>query len=115
MRLVVFIGLILLLIISCTTTPMVKSKCWQKSYFSALVTETEKGYKTRIVYARNRKTGEGHAQAQAFIDGRWQWLTYGFTYITIADVADKQWSYDHFYWNKLYYITKEQALIMWGK
>ncbi|NQT68218.1 MAG: hypothetical protein HQ552_01410 [Desulfobacteraceae bacterium] len=75
--------------------------------------ESELGLPTRIVVGRNRATEGGHAQAQAYMDGKWQWLSLSHRpTIVIENRKDRAWSKikksEQFY-------TKEQVVSMWGK
>ena len=100
------------LLVSCVSVD-VKPRCWQNAYYQAVVVESELGLPTRIVVARNRATEGGHAQAQAYLDGKWQWLSLSHRpTILIENRKDRAW-------NKIskpaVFYTKEQVINMWGK
>ena len=100
------------LLFSCTGAD-VKPKCWHNAYYQAVVVESELGFPTRIVVGRNRITEGGHAQAQAYVNGRWQWLSLSHRpVIVIEDIKDRDW-------NRIEkppeYYTKERVFEMWGR
>ncbi len=104
--------LLLLLLVSCATVD-VKPRCWQNAYYQAVVVETELGLPTRIVIGRNRATEGGHAQAQAFLNGRWQWLSQSNRpTIVIENRKDRAWSKIN---KPAQFYTKEQVVSIWGK
>ncbi len=104
--------LLLLLLVSCATVN-VKPRCWQNAYYQAVVVETELGLPTRIVIGRNRATEGGHAQAQAFLNGRWQWLSQSNRpTIVIENRKDRAWSKIN---KPAQFYTKEQVVSIWGK
>jgi len=100
------------LLASCASVG-VKARCWQDAYHQAVVVETELGLPTRIVVARNRATEGGHAQAQAYLDGKWQWLSLSHRpTILIENRKDRAWSKIN---KPAVFYTKEQVINMWGK
>lgn len=104
--------LLLSLLVSCASVD-VKPRCWQNAYYQAVVVETELGLPTRIVIGRNRATEGGHAQAQAFLNGRWQWLSQSNRpTIVIENRKDRAWSKIN---KPAQFYTKEQVVSIWGK
>jgi len=104
--------LLLSLLISCTGVD-IRPRCWQNAYYQAVVVESELGLPTRIAVGRNQIFEGGHAQAQAYINGRWQWLSLSNRpLVMIEDRKDRAWSEikkpPEFY-------TKEKVVEMWGK
>jgi hypothetical protein len=74
--LLVVMALILWFTLSgCATGPSWKGMCWAKSVYCATVVqnETRRDVPVRIA-VRNVRPGVDHAQAQAYINGRWEWL-----------------------------------------
>jgi len=75
--------------------------------------ESELGLPTRIVVGRNRATEGGHAQAQAYLNGKWQWLSLSHRpTIVIENRKDRAWSKIN---KSAQVYTKEQVVSMWGK
>jgi hypothetical protein len=108
----VIVIIVACLLVSCASVE-VKPRCWQNAYYQAVVVETELNLPTRIVVARNRATEGGHAQAQAYVDGKWRWLSLSHRpTIVIENRKDRAW-------NKInkpaQFYTKEQVINMWGK
>ena len=104
--------LLLSLLVSCASID-VKPRCWQNAYYQAVVVETELGLPTRIVVGRNRATEGGHAQAQAYVNGKWQWLSQSNRpTIVIENRKDRAWSKIN---KSAQVYTKEQVVSMWGK
>ncbi len=99
-------------LISCAGVD-VRPKCWQNAYYQAVVVESELGLPTRIVVGRNRITEGGHAQAQAYVNGQWQWLSLSNRpVILIENKKDQAWSRI----NKApEFYSKEKVFEMWGK
>ena len=109
---VIVTPLLLSLLISCTGVD-IKPRCWQNAYYQAVVVESELGLPTRIVVGRNRITEGGHAQAQAYINGRWQWLSLSNRpVVVLEDRKDRAWSEIE---KPLEFYTKEKVFEMWGK
>jgi hypothetical protein len=108
----VIIVIVVCLLASCASVE-VKPRCWQNAYYQAVVVETELGLPTRIVVARNRATEGGHAQAQAYVDGKWQWLSLSQRpTIVIENRKDRAWGKIN---KPAQFYTKEQVVNMWGK
>jgi hypothetical protein len=104
--------IVVCLLASCASVE-VKPRCWQNAYYQAVVVETELGLPTRIVVARNRATEGGHAQAQAYVDGKWQWLSLSQRpTIVIENRKDRAWGKIN---KPAQFYTKEQVVHMWGK
>ena len=104
--------LLLSLLVSCASVD-VKPRCWQNAYYQAVVVETELGLPTRIVVGRNLSTEGGHAQAQAFLNGKWQWLSQSNRpTIVVENRKDRAWSKIK---KSAQFYTKEQVVGMWGK
>lgn len=104
--------LLLSLLISCTGVD-IRPRCWQNAYYQAVVVESELGLPTRIAVGRNRITEGGHAQAQAYINGRWQWLSLSSRpVVVIEDRKDRAWSAIE---KPPEFYTKEKVFEMWGR
>jgi len=97
------------LLVSCASVPVsVQPRCWQMAHHQAMVVETELGLPTRIIVGRNRPDEGGHAQAQAYLDGKWQWLSQSNRpAIVIENRKDRAWSKIH---KPTQPYTKEQVV-----
>jgi hypothetical protein len=104
--------LLLSLLVSCTGVD-IRPKSWQNAYYQAVVVESEFGLPTRIAVGRNKITEGSHAQAQAYINGRWQWLSLSRRpVILIENTKDRAWSKIK---KPVEYYSKEKVFKMWGK
>jgi len=104
--------LLLSLLVSCASID-VKPRCWQNAYYQAVVVESELGLPTRIIVGRNQATEGGHAQAQVYMNGKWQWLSQSNRpTIVIENRKDRAWSKIN---KSAQFYTKEQVVSMWGK
>ncbi len=118
------IVVLLLLLTSCARRDVtivsfgIKSRYWHNAYYQAVVIESELGLPTRIVIGRNQPTEEGHAQAQAYVDNRWQWISWQWVsqfdrpIVFIDNRKDQAWGKIH---KSKQYYTKEQVINLWGR
>ena len=74
----IFMVFILLsfLLLGCATTPTFRSKCAAKALYAAMTIGLQEDPKipVRIAYGTTSNPGTTHVQAQAFIDGKWEFL-----------------------------------------
>lgn len=104
---------IILLILGCATMG-VRPVCWQNAVYAAIVLEN-KGYETRIVYARSEELNMAHAQAQAKIDGKWQWINIvPIPDIEVNNIKDNGWKRADD-WKDFQYFTINKVIEMWNK
>lgn len=74
----IFIVSILLsfLFVGCATAPTFRSKCAARAIYAAVTIGLQKDSKipVRIAYGKTSNPGTTHVQAQAFIEGKWEFL-----------------------------------------
>lgn len=96
------------LLTGCAHTDIVlKPVCRHNAVYCAVVVEDILDIPTRIAQASSiYPKGYHHAQAQAFYEGRWQWIKLGVTMVIVNDVKDSGWNAAKS-WGPAYYFTKE--------
>lgn len=82
---------ICLILMSCFTTPDVQPVCRHEALFAALAWGDLRDDKVRIAIGKTGRTirdsgkPEWHAQAQAFVNGKWEWLDVNCTVVSIGE------------------------------